>query len=338
MSRKTVYYSGVFLAVLSAVSYCSYVMFIKPSQNQELPCQPIGGCAAINFSKRVPVELNRGPDVQDGFEGDVHPILQPRGSLEVNAYWDFNRNGSFLSATPELRYLYENLEVAIPTRTYTHRDFSRFLPAKDFGAVGQMWALDLHKAAEFLKQFLTSPSMRLVAKGRRAGPDGAFAILRAISPSHLDIHFRIHAEFDVLSSPDPVISEAWLSPACFLGRLVINRKAGTVELFSLGVPILENPFNVHISLAAAGSAAGETFDWMPVDRMELFGGDVRSLGNIGWADQIETAVARDRLAKVFYKFKQIDWVPFSKAEELARVQKKPIFLVAVLGLLDNQSC
>src|SRR5689334_6436490 len=35
----------------------------------------------------LPVALNRGPEVLDGFRGDVHPLLHGRTRLEVTAHW-----------------------------------------------------------------------------------------------------------------------------------------------------------------------------------------------------------------------------------------------------------
>jgi hypothetical protein len=200
-----------------------------------------------------------------------------------------------------------------------------------------MWALDQEKVADFLKQFHPAPSMHLVAKGRRAGPDGAFGVLRAVSPTHLDIVFRVHAEFDVVPDHEiwnSFVSEAWYSPSCFLGRLVIDRKAGKVEYFSLGLPT-DNVFNVHLTAAHNDHAA---HGWMRVASMELIGGNVGSIEKLRWQDQIETADALDRLAKVFYKFKEIDWLPFERVQEAARAQKKPIFVVVAQGALDNQTC
>jgi hypothetical protein len=320
--------------------YCAYVTPVKHSVTQDLTPQP--DRVAIDFSKRVPVAINRGREVLEGFQGEVHPVLHRRGELELTANLNFNRNQSgdfsFLSNWPlEVNDLFLSLNVSNPTKAYTERDFSRFLPEKELGAVGQMWALDLEKVAEFLKQFLPAPSMRLVARGRRAGPDGAFAVLRAVSPTHLDIVFRIHAEFDVV--PDhqkwkSLVSEAWFSPACFLGRLVINREAGTVEYFQLGVPT-DTRLNVHIT---AAHDAEEGHGWMHVDCMELIGGNAGSVGSIRWVDQIETIDAHDRLAKVFYKFKEINWVTFDKVQELARAKKKPILVVAAMGTLEDQTC
>ena len=297
-----------------------------------------------DFYDRVPVALNRGPEILDGFRADVHPALSRKGRLEVAARWEFERDQgddpAFLRlAPPAARAMFLTLGVATPTKTYTGRDLSRFLPAKELGPVGQMWELDPDKLAEMLKQFYPAVSMRLVAKGRRAGPDGAFGILRAVSATHYDILFRVHAEFDVLpdylktGSPPP---EAWYSPGYFVGRMVIDRGAKKVAYFRLGLPP-EDVYNVHVSVAS-GSAGSEYHGWMRVDRMELTAGDESAGDRISWTNQLEKGEALDRLAKVFYKFKEIDWLPFDRTRATALARKKPVFVVVALGALDNQTC
>jgi hypothetical protein len=116
--------------------------------------------------------------------------------------------------------------------------------------------------------------------------------------------------------------------------MVIDREAGTIEYFRLGIPT-EAPLNVHISAARPDE---EGHGWMRVDCMELVGGNAASVGKIQWVEQIEPKDAHEKLTKVFYKFKEIDWVTFDKAQELARATKKPIFVVAAMGTLDDQTC
>ena len=48
---------------------------------------------------------------------------------------------AFAKADWQVRRLFETFEVAIPTKTYTERDFSGFLPAEDIRGVGRVWHL-----------------------------------------------------------------------------------------------------------------------------------------------------------------------------------------------------
>ena len=343
MARKAFLTLALLALSCGAVAFARWMLVeppVVPPRSSQRDPTPL----PHDFYDRVPVALNRGPEILDGFRGNVHPALSRRAALEVAARWEFERNQgddpAFIRlAPPAARAMFLTLGVTTPTRTYTGRDLSRFLPAKQLGPVGQMWALDSDMVAELLRQFFPTPSMRLVAKGRRAGPDGAFAILRAVSPTHLDILFRVHAEFDVLpdylktGSPLP---EAWYSPGYFVGRMVIDREAKKVASFRLGLPP-EDVYNVHVSVAS-GSAGSEYHGWMRVDRMELTAGDEAAADKIPWADEIAKGEALDRLAKVFYKFKEIDWLPFDRTQAAANARKKPIFVVVALGTLDNQTC
>jgi hypothetical protein len=340
--RRKALLTLVFLASVCGIIY-GYVAVFSPSGGT-LPSQTPRKPLAIDFSKREPVALNRGPEVSDGFRGELHPLLHGLGEMQVTANWNFDRTQASDSAfpffaPPAVRNLFLRLDTSVVSRSYSARDFSRFLPEKEVGAVGQIWAIDSDKVAEFLKQFHPCPSMHLVAKGRRAGPDGAFAVLRAVSSSHLDILFRAHAEFDVM--PDDMklelpVPEAWFSPAYFLGRLVIDRQAGSVEYFRLGVPT-DSEYNAHVTFAT-GHPGQEVHGWMRLKCMELVGGNPRCIEGASWTDQIEPADALGRLAKVFYTFKQIDWVAFDKVQDIARAQQKPILVMSALGAMDEQTC
>jgi hypothetical protein len=289
---------------------------------------------------RIPVALNRGPEVLDGFRGDVHPLLHGQTRLKVTAHWarvGEGRDRIHRNVHPEVYAWFTELQPARPRHTYTARDFSAFLP-ETVGKVGQLWALDSDKVAEILKQFHPRPRMHLVSEGRRAGPDGAFGILRAESPSYLDIAFRIHAEFYL--TPDdwdpraPV--GAFYTPAYLAGDLVVNKGTGTVDYFRLGLPT-DKALNVHLTADVAHGSL-DYHDIVRVERMELTGGNGNLVENIAWTDALKPAEAQARLAKVFYKALEIDWVPFAEARALAQSRNRPIFAVVSWGSIDDQSC
>jgi hypothetical protein len=289
----------------------------------------------------VPVELNRGPDVLDGFRGDVHPLLHAPTRLEVAAYWTpigKGRDRLERTVNPVVYSWFTELQPAQPRQTYTEQDFSAFLP-EAVGEVGQLWALDADKVAKFLTQFHPRPSMHLVAPGRRAGPDGAFAILRAVSPSYLDIVFRIHAEFYLTpdSGPGRFIG-AWYTPAYFSGRVVVNKQTGTVDCFRLGLAT-DKALNVHLTVDASRMGyPGNAHDIVRVERMELTGGDGGLAEDIRWEAALTSAEANRRLAKVFFKSLETDWVPFDQVLAQARRQNRPIFAIVSWGATDDQSC
>ena len=305
--------------------------------------------AELELSQRVPVPNNRSADVLDGYRGEIHPLLFRHAEMEVKASWDAAsvKMSDLLSSRPaqldEVRRLLVEVRAAVPTKSYSERDFSGFLPPDNVKAAGQIWDLDPERVAVFLKQFHPAVSAHSASVGRRPGPDGAFAVLRGVSSSYLDIAFRAHAEFDLAPKADdfPALY-VWYTPAYFLGRIVVNRSAGTVKYFQLSVPT-DEVMNIHSTVwVGLNDHPPHTHDalhqHLRADRMELVGGSLQGLDGVHWEDQIETSQALDKLAKVFYKFKEIDFVPFPKALATARAQHKPIFAVVALGALDDQGC
>jgi hypothetical protein len=281
--------------------------------------------------------------VQDGFRGEVHPLLSVSTPLDVTAHWTtvgHGRDQLHRDLNPKLYAWFTELRPARPQQTYTARDFSAFLPVT-VGEVGQIWSLDGERVLRVLKQFHPRPSLELVASGRRAGPDGAFAILRAVSPHHLDIAFRIHAEFyltpDDWPGKGPLI-RAWYTPAYFSGRMLVNRQNGTVDHFRLALAN-DKALNVHLTVEAKGIGdTRQAHDVVRVERMELTGGDARVADTITWTKALSIAEAENRLAKVFYKFLDVDWVPFDQVLAQARNRDRPIFAIVSWGAFEDQSC
>jgi hypothetical protein len=302
--------------------------------------EPDAAPTAGRVQAPIPVPANRSADVPDGFRGVVHPVLHGRTQLEVTAHWTPIEKGQLkLEAPDEVLAWYTGLRPAVPRATYTARDFSAFLP-EALGAVGQVWALDPDRVKPFLAQFHPRPLAHQAAAGRRAGPDGAFALLRAVSPSHAEIVFRVHAEFLITPNVagDLGLVYARLTPAYFQGRLVINKTRGTVEHFQLALPTdkARNAFlTVNPSLLGNPKLG---HDIIRVERMELSGGDGRPADNLSWAESLPRDEAGRRLARVFYKFEEIDWVPADRALARAREKGRPIFAIVSWGSTEDQSC
>lgn len=299
------------------------------------------GKAAFYYENRpTPVAANRGPEVLKGFRGKVHPLLHGQTRLELKAYWTPVGEGRFYhrKLSENIYSWFTSLQPAQAQQLYTERDFSGFLPA-EVGEVGQRWALDRSKVVKFLKQFHPRVSMHQVSPGRLAGPEGAFGILRAVSPTHLDIAFRIHAEFYVTPAyalpPSPL---AWYTPSYLAGNMLVNKETGTVDYFRLALPT-DKALNVFLSLIVDQYGEGILYpDVVPVERMELVGGNDKLTEKMTWTTALPTEEARRRLARVFYKFGEIEWVPFDQAVAQSRKQKRPICAVVSWGSIDGQSC
>ncbi len=291
-----------------------------------------------------PVPLNLPPGIAEGFQGDVHPLLHGRTNLELTAHWvpgDRERHAGKTLSMDGYRF-FLRMKPYVERRTYSEHRFSAFLPEK-LGEVGQVWSLDPKKVAYFLSQFHASVSMHLNADGRRVGPDGAFAVLRAMSPNYLDIAFRVHAEFNLtteLASNLPpnrrqLLDQGWYTPAYFSGRMIVNRTQGTVDYFQLGLPT-DRAFNVHLTMKPV--VADPLSHYMGhVDRMELVGGKSELAAQEG-KEAISCADANRRLEHLFYKFMDIEWLPFDRVLAAAREKKRPILAVVLWGNLDDQSC
>ena len=101
----------------------------------------------------------------------------------------------------------------------------------------------------------------------------------------------------------------------------------------------DKALNVHLTVDV--SATGDdrqAHDVVRVEHMELTGGDGALVENIPWTRALTPAEAHSRLAKVFYKSLEIDWVPFDQVLTLARSRDRPIFAVVSWGAFDDQSC
>ena len=264
-----------------------------------------------------------------GFQGDVHPLIDPQSQLAVTATWSRVGTGRAreLGYFPDRFYApFRSLQVRQPERVFTARDFSGLMPV-DVPAVGDVWSLDRDKVAEFVRQFHATASLHPAAAGRRAGPDGAFGVLRAISETHLDIHLRIHVEFDL----EPGV---WLTPASLTGRLLVNRQTGVVEFFKLALPS-DRALNTTLTVRLPTEAL---IDIVRVEQMSLIGGDESRIASLAWDEEITESVAEQKLKQVFYRFLAIDWIPLPETLATARERKKPICAVVVWGGLDEQSC
>jgi hypothetical protein len=148
--------------------------------------------------------------------------------------------------------------------------------------------------------------------------------------------FRIHAEFELF--PEDWTAHGWYTPAYLTGRILVNQRTGTVEYFRLGLPT-DKALNVHLT----ADLRGEGQFWQPrdivrVERMELVGGKAGSAEKVPWTKALTEAEAQGRLAKVFYKFLEVDWVPFDQVLAQARSRDRPMFVVVSWGAVDDQSC
>lgn len=300
------------------------------------------------------VATNPDLDIPAGFRGDVHPELAPDAQLELLARWKptlpeakrkglklgiiDNAQSSEYAIPDELIALLTESKPAAERVTYGARELSALLPAT-LESVGQMWKIDPEGAAHFLKQLHPGTSMTFdhyrQPYGRRPGPAGAFGIVRALTPAYLDVLFRVHAEFDLKPGA------ALYTPACFLGRLVLDRERDAVAYLDLRVPLdLSVNLNILLTFPLPDDSGKEVTNivFERIETMDLSGGDAAVLARTDGPDALLVAEAHARVKRAFYKFLDVEWVALEQAVATATALGKPILAAVLTSPLDDQSC
>ena len=265
---------------------------------------------------------------------DFSTALKNSPPLKVHAHWDpiVDATYNLHKNSPENLELFD-LSPNEPIREYNGEAFNAFLPSSSV-TVGDVWKLDLDAVIPFLSQFHPGATGKL-----KHGQKGAFACLRALSQDYADISFRIHAEFTLATRPNPdwkpgsdrrrQVDLARFIPSQYTGRLLINLKTGVIFDFSLALP----PRNSNVDINDFRYA-----DMVFVPRMELHTTPTKASDDIKWDDAITAEEARSRLELKFYKFAEIDWLPFEDAVKKAEATQRPIHAVLTWGPLDDESC
>jgi len=300
------------------------------------------------------VPANQELVLPEGFRGAVHPELAADARLELVARWnptlpEAKRKGLKLGiidnqespeyALPdELVALLTQSRPAAERASYGAEELSVLLPAAIEG-VGQMWRIDPAAAARFLAQIHPATATDFThydqPYGRRPGPAGAFGILRALTPELLDVVFRVHAEF-VLKKGAIVYT-----PACFLGRMLVDRARDEVVYLEMHVPTdLSVNLNVLLTFPLPDDPRKEVTNivFERVETMGLAGGDPAALARVPGEGTIDPDEAHARLKRAFYKFLDIAWVPPEQAVETAARVERPILFAVLTSPLDDQSC
>ena len=273
---------------------------------------------------------------------NLRNTLDTRETLQVQAYWDPIADASLgmPDQSPKHAALFRNLSPAHAIREYEIDAFKVFFP-KGTVPVGHVWKLDVNAVLPFLQQFHPGATGEMHINpggdaaieifGRRIvlikvglESEGAFACLRALSPTYAEIVFRIHAEFQLDKE-----ARAYFTPAQFTGRLILNRNDGSIREFSLYLP----PRNTNVDINAFGSA-----DMVFVPRMELISQNARDESNIVWETAITDDEAKDLLEASFYKFSEIERLPIEAAIAQAQAENRPIHVVLTWGVFDDESC
>ena len=273
---------------------------------------------------------------------NLRNTLDTRETVQVQAYWDPIADASLgmPNSSPKHETLFNNLSPAHPRQAYAVDAFKAFLP-KGSVPVGHVWKLDMNEVLPFLRQFHPGATAEMHINpggdaaieifGRRMvlikiglESEGAFACLRALSPTYAEIVFRIHTEFQLDKE-----ARAYFTPAQFTGRLILNRNNGTIRDFWLYLPAR----NTNVDINAFGSA-----DMVYVPRMELIAQNTHDQSDIVWETVITKNEAEDLLETSFYKFSEIERFSIEAAVAQAQAENRPIHVVLTWGVFDNESC
>ncbi|CAG10470.1 unnamed protein product, partial [Tetraodon nigroviridis] len=141
---------------------------------------------------------------------------------------------------------------AVPSASFSARQFRVFLPPKNKMEVGNTWwvipsELNIFtgylpnnryhpptpKGKEVLIHSLLSMFHPRPFVKSRFAPQGTVACLRASNDFYYDIVFRIHAEFQLNEVPN---FPFWFTPGQFTGNVVLSKDASHVRQFRLYVP------------------------------------------------------------------------------------------------------
>ena len=273
---------------------------------------------------------------------DLRKTLDTKETLQVRAYWDPIAGASLGMPNYSQKYevLFNNLSPVHPSQEYEIGAFKAFFP-KGSVPVGHVWELDMNEVLPFLRQFHPGATAEMHINpggeaaieifGRRITlikvgleSEGAFACLRALSPTHAEIVFRIHAEFQLDQE-----ARAYFTPAQFTGRLILNRNNRTIRDFWLHLPRR----NTNVDINAFGGA-----DMVYVPRMELIAQNAHDQSDVVWETAITENEAKDLLEASFYKFSEIERLSIEEAVAQAQAENRPIHVVLTWGVFDDESC
>ncbi len=245
----------------------------------------------------------------------AEPVLEAEWApVESSRYGLFER-------VDALRALGE-VGPAVPSAPLDAASLDALLPPEGL-AEGATWRPDHRPLFALLERFHPGATPHL---HHGSGAVGARAVLLERSSRRTDVLVRVHADF--------VIGEqVWYTPAQFEGRAVWE--GGQLVWFELGLP----PRDTNVDANAYDEGFGAVLaDIGYCPRMRLAPRAAAGLAGPPSRDEEELAAARLALARAFYRFAAIDWLPLDRAVELARDTGRPLHAVLLFGTLDDESC
>ena len=206
-------------------------------------------------------------------------------------------------------------------------------------SVGDVWRIKSEPVVEILKQLHEGATGQL----RPGGTGGSFACLAAESETHLLVRSRTHARF--------ILSDGKYTPSQFAGAALIEKSSQKVVALRLSVPARRNnvdlnwnrkPKEGEVRIDQKGNITTARVTMVAdigyCSQLDLVGGDQALLGTMKWEKELGFDVVDQKFRNKFYKFAEINWLPFENAVAESQKSGKPLHVVALFGVLDDESC
>ena len=231
------------------------------------------------------------------------------------------------------------LKPAETDRVYTQKSLAVFLPPKSV-SIGDTWKMEVAPVVSILKQLHEGATSRL----RIGGTAGALACLAAENETHQLVRSRTHAQF--------VLADGNYNPSQFAGQALIDKSTSNVVALRLFVPPRRNNVDLNwFRKPAKGELWGDkegnnirpAKEVMIADigycsQLELVGGKQELFNSLKWPVELEYETVDEKFRKQLYEFAQINWLPFEQAVAMSESSGKPLHVVALFGVLDDESC
>ena len=260
-------------------------------------------------------EGQSAPDGSRAGEFTLTAEMQPMAASKYKLY----------ATEPSLEVLRSGA-VATAVKEWKNESLRSILPP-DSKAVGATFPVRVDAFLPFLQQI--HAGARETVNHMITNP-GAFGCVLERGESTLDVLYRVHAGFELAAK------RAWMAPAQFEGRLVLDRRSGEVRHFSLRLPPTRPNADLNV-------ARGEGFiaDIGSIPKMEVATSTPRAADAAGDehdGDDENVQRARDSLQRAFYPFAAIDWLPMQEGLERAFDEDRPLHVVILFGALADESC
>jgi hypothetical protein len=252
-------------------------------------------------------------------EPEAEPARSSGATFTTIAVWDPVLRSTY--RLPETKAGLSPLHlplVAELRREWSLADLELALPTDDV-PVGHTFRVDPEVFLPFLRQLHPGAAAQV---NRMIQDSGAFGCVIDRSDDRLDVLYRVHAGFEITPAT------AWIAPAQFEGRLVLDRRRPRVEHFSLALPPTRP--NVVMNLR---TDRGVIADIGSIPRMEI------ATEGAPPAMPVDSREgARAVLARAFYDFARIEWLPLVEGVRRAFDEEKLLHLVVLFGALGDESC